>query len=549
MKILLPDADRILALQEAEGRFFFSAAAAMLLQKYGVVLEDGAGSPAAGRFAIAARETPWRPDFDSMSLIMEGPLHESARSRLALEGRALETEGLELERADGFPLGTLIFNRVNLRRIPLAASERSDPYPFVAGDARWTPTRYAFQSLARSEGWEPVLRGRDERGETHLVGVRQGRRCIFTVPLLDVMVQHHAMPPFPDGYYSMLRSSDLQPLERWFLAEAESMARAGGEMTVAAPRWPAPFRSCFTVRHDFDRPLKGLLAAWRLRAGIARLLECYARRGIKSTWFWRVASYHDGLARKVAGRGHEVALHTEARDEREWREKELEFLGRRHGLPPAGYTAHGGIGSAGYLGQQQIRWALAAGMSYGELLGNGISLPSAAVVLEAGVPAVSGLVMPAQHRGIDLTMRPEGHRLAALLPEAQAALRRGEHCVVMNHPDIHVAEMVALIEGLDLEGAWRATFAQVAAWYQASRVAVRRRSSPSGIELSFDAPLPADAAYAIGMGAGVGTLRLPAGTRAARIPTAGGEPIEVTAGASGECRLHPMRPEAPAWQP
>jgi hypothetical protein len=152
---------------------------------------------------------------------------------------------------------------------------------------------------------------------------------------------------------------------------------------------------------------------------------------------------------------------------------------RALGVTPLGYAAHGGIPSAGHLGLRQVDWALENGLVYGEMLGGGSTLPHQAVVLRNDLPSASELILPAQHRGLDLTMSPGGHCLDSLLPEAREALRQGEHLVLMNHPDIHGESLRQLLDSLDLSGVWNATLAEVASWFRASRLHERVPAAPA----------------------------------------------------------------------
>ncbi|MGH8542591.1 MAG: hypothetical protein ACREX3_02875 [Gammaproteobacteria bacterium] len=500
MRLCRPPDTLVRAAQEQEQRFFYSAAFDVVLKKYGLILSDVAPASAvsASEFGFVTRITPWQDTFGSLPLVFEGPLATTVLSKLGIAANSFADERLDTHNHQGQYLGTLCFNRALLRRIPADRLENSDPFPFIAHDARWTPEKFTFQAFEPSESEECVLFGTDTSGVRYCIGIRRGPHLLFGAPLFDTMVQHHVMPPYPVSFYAFVKSSDLEPLERWLLREADVLFRKHHRVSAAIDRWPASKHACLTIRHDFDRTLDGNSPKHRRqRTDIKRLLDCYATRGIKSTWFWRVTTYDEELIAQVIAAGHEIALHTEALNLDQWIDQEVGFFQERVGRPIKGYTVHGGNGAPGYLGQHQIGWALASGMRYGEILCQYVTLPTLAVIIESGIPAASSLVLPAQHRSFDLTTRPEDHRLESMLPESAAALAAGQHCVVMNHPDIHVDQMIAFVAKSNLQGVWRASMAEVASWSLA-RGTVYRHDGEKSLSLTWAEPLPYTAALSIG---------------------------------------------------
>lgn len=500
MRLCRPPDTLVRAVQEQEQRFFYSAAFDVVLKKYGLILSDVAPDSAVSgsAFGFVMRMTPWQDKFGSLPLVFEGPLATTVLSKLGIAAKSFTVERLETHDQQGQHLGTLCFNRALLRRIPADRLEISDPFPFVDHDARWTPEKFTFQAFEPSDSEECLLFGTDSSGIRYCTGIRRGPHLLFGAPLFDMMVQHHVMPPYPVNFYAFAASSDLEPLERWLLRQADVLFRQHQRASAAIDRWPATNHACLTIRHDFDRMLNGNLPKHRRqRTDIKRLLDCYARRDLKSTWFWRVTTYDDELIEQVIAAGHEIALHTEALNLDQWIDNEVGFFQKRIGRPMQGYTVHGGHGAPGYLGQHQIRWALASGMRYGEILCQSVTLPTLAVIIENGIPATSSLVLPAQHRSFDLTTRPQDHRLEWMLPESAAALAAEQHCVVMNHPDIHVDEMITFVENSNLRGVWRASMAEVARWSLA-RSTVFRRDGENSLSLTWAEPLPYAAVLSIG---------------------------------------------------
>lgn len=451
MRLYRPPVSHIRNIQQKQQSYYFSGAFDIILRKWGLVLgPDDTG--------FVCRETDWSGTFRQKPLIFEGPLSASTLRQFGLGARTGRTEQLELRMPSGDLLATLVLNRASVRRIPAQKKEVSEPYPFVSADPYWNSTAFDYQAFDPGPDSEPVLMARTENGRDEVVGIRAGIHIVLGVPIFDVVVQHHSCPPYENaGYYSMIAYSELTSAEDWLLNLAVETFRRAGKTTVRLATWPDPYQAALTIRHDYDRPIQS--------RQLSKLLRLYERKGIRSTWFWRRDHLRRDQISDVLSHGHEVALHTEGGSVDVFANQEIRAFRDEVGVSPAGFSAHGGIGAAGYLGLTQIEWAIENGMRYGEMLGRGGGrLPHQAVVLRDALPRGAEMILPPTHKGLDLTTHPDGHRYDTLLPEVAHALRNGEHCVIMNHPDIHVDLLIKLIERTDLAGVWNATLADICDW-------------------------------------------------------------------------------------
>lgn len=509
MQLLKPAADTVAAAQAGVGRFYFSGAAELILAKHGVV----SGSSGA---VLATRGTPW-PGETGRCGLFEGPVHPTVLTQTGLTATTERARSLHIYHADGTWLCDLRLNRPQLRRIPTVGSKTpSLPYDWAPADPRWLPADFEWQALDGSG--TPVLLADAGDGERRVVGRRVGDRVVLGIPLLDLAVQHHAAPPYEAGYMSMRDSSDLEAAERFLLDTAVELDAASGIPSVRLAAWPHPFRSALTIRHDFDRRMDGLTpGAIRLRQGVDRLLEGYRRHGLRSTWFWRVFSFNAALIGKVAQAGHEVALHTDTPGgSRSEIEAEIAFFTER-GVGLRGLTAHGGAGSIGYVGTEQLAAALAHGMAYGELAGSNTTLPAFAFALHDDAPRVARLVVPAQHLSLDKTTKPEDHWLEDVLMRAGEVLGLGGHAVVMNHPDIHVDQMLEFCARVPKTDVWPATMLDVASWFRSSRSARLAAACADAAEIVFDEAPTMPVALCCRSAGWVWRLAAPAGARSLRL--------------------------------
>jgi hypothetical protein len=460
----------------------------VILRKHGWVPGEST-SPLA---LIARNHRP--PDLDALAgFVAEGPLDRDFAASMAIPVRETRSNKLSITLPAG-QTAELAYNHPSVRPIRSSSQEEPPPpRPFESTDERWGRQDVAFQWLEPAGQWEPALSARDEDGTEGVVALRSQNALILGVPVLDVAVQHHVVPPLDLPYWAMESWSDSGSIEMWLLQQLESIAARVGTHLISIDRWPAGHRAAFTVRHDVDRPLRGGAPGTRQRRQqIRRLLSDYRRMAVKASWFWRVETLSRPTIAMVRMRGHEVALHTEAHDEGEFL-KELDSVRRGGAGQVSGYSAHGGAGSAGHLGLTQIEWALRAGLTYGEALGDGIFLPRQAIGLMDGVPTILPLVLPGGHRSLDLGMRPEQHEAEALALDGRLAIDAGEHLVIMNHPDIHIDELLDLIDALPLDGVWCATLRDVTRWFNGALRRTAFREIDGRLEVHFGSRIPRSA--------------------------------------------------------
>jgi SAM-dependent methyltransferase len=183
-----------------------------------------------------------------------------------------------------------------------------------------------------------------------------------------------------------------------------------------------------------------------------------------------------------------------------------------------GYTAHGGVGSGGFLGSSQHRWAEDAGLLYGEMLGTLSRLPHPWMTTAGGVPEATMLVLPPMHASLDATTKPDEHNLERLRQQVPARLAAGELVVVMNHPDIHIEQLRELLGELDLDTTWRATLEEVAHWQRSVKFGGRVFGRADDLELELSAPVKADVSVRVRLpGQPERVLTLPAGAQSLRL--------------------------------
>ncbi len=431
----------------------------------------------------------------TMSVLIDGPLSMECCQSLHISPkwyRAQEVAlGLEMTSLSDCS-DRLAPERINiarqitlLRRIPKDRAEKSEPYIHGPGPDT-DESAIAFQHLSVPKGWIILASATlDDETAALPVIISDGHRIVSGLPLVELLTAKMTMPACPDGYFGPFRKSVSWRLEAWLVEQLIAHARRSGLTILYQHHWPSGFNAAFTVRHDYDRPIAD--------ETMTDLLDCYDEHGVKcSVGFLDRLQPHAQMA-ALNERGHEIVLHSEAASEAAF-EREVKALhskGLTLGFTPSGATCHGGIGSAGHLGATTFAWVGRVGLDYTEQLGCDALIPHPALVDEVGKAngPMSVMITPT-HQSLDTGTAPLAHALPELATKIPKLLAAGGLVTLMNHPDIHLDELKALLSWLDLSRVWRATHAEITAWCRQTMYAARCTSIGGALEVRFDRPLP-----------------------------------------------------------
>jgi len=361
--------------------------------------------------------------------------------------REVVADWLDLLCRDGLEVLGAGFSGDVVRRIPAARGERSDPHPWETHDDLMRVPRLRVRFLEAGPGWETIAEARTQDGAEGCVAARRGALTVTGVPFLAIAARYQWMPPLREGYHSIARRCWGEAADLWLAGLVDGAARAAGASLRREGPWPAGFRSALTVRFDHDRPIP--------EESLADLLALLDAHGLKASWGFLARLSDPAAMQAVARRGHEIVLHTEAGSRERLREELDHFRALGHDV--RGVTAHGGIGSAGHLGQRLYEWAAAEGLEHADILSRETHLPHPAIAAGPCGLRELPLMLPPVHCSLDVGTKPDAHALPALLRELPARLARGGLVTVMNHPDIHRAQLRQLFTALDLGTTWCTT--------------------------------------------------------------------------------------------
>ena len=352
-------------------------------------------------------------------------------------------------------IGSLIYSRFLVKEIPKNRSQQTLPREFINEDSKWRARDIHFQYFENiPDGWR-VLAYALVDGESYLPVIIESDRLIISgIPVFDLFGFDHAMPALSDGFYTTLKSAYHYPVESWLVKKMTEHAKRLDKHVECDTIWPDGFHAAMSIRHDYDRPISG--------ERLAAILTFYSQRKIFATWFLLVDKPPDrDQINAILDFGHEIALHTISYSLDGFLEEVTRFYDLT-GVFPAGFTCHGGIGSRGHLALSHNQWAIHAGMRYGEQIGRCRWAPHPLVSIKNDRPGIENLIVQNCHHSLDLTTKPDGHNLEKLQQELPGVLMDGGHVTLMNHPDIHVRELMILLDGLALDGVWCATVNNVA---------------------------------------------------------------------------------------
>lgn len=416
----------------------WSSMAGSWLRKHGMPALHGNGS----RFPITLNGS--MPIGDGLA---EGPFDAVALEPLGLGATEHVAEWVEILPTGTETLGEVGFATDLVRRIPAARGERSDPYRWTSPHAILSTPPLRVQFLRLSDGWDCLAEGKLADGSRGCIVARRGGLTLVGFPFLAMLVRHHWMPPVDDGYYSVEGPFFNEAADLWLADLVASSAAAAGMRVVRASPWPAGMGSALTVRFDHDRAIS--------EASLQDMLGLLDSYGMKASWGFLARLSDPSTIDAVARRGHEIVLHSEAATRASLRQELDHFKSLGHDI--RGVTAHGGIGSAGHLGQRLYEWASAEGLEHADILSRDAHLPHPALAATADGITELPVYLPPGHCSLDVGTKPEAHALPALLDDIPRRLDRGGLVTIMNHPDIHREELRTLLGSLDLSRVWRAS--------------------------------------------------------------------------------------------
>jgi hypothetical protein len=91
-------------------------------------------------------------------------------------------------------------------------------------------------------------------------------------------------------------------------------------------------------------------------------------------------------------------------------------------------------------------------------------------------------------------------------------IARGEHMVIMSHPDIHLAQLKSLIKSFYLDDAWCATLSDACRWFKKTRL------SNTGTTLELGNPVMPSCHHRLSMAKGTRLSVLLPIKRITRVP-------------------------------
>ncbi len=454
MYVVTPTLDRIREIQEEEHKYYWSAAAESLLRGRGVISSatvHGVVNPLEGA-AVVTRGC----SIEAAEAIgaagprfYEGPLAKDLAASFGVAAIDWEEPEVELS-CDGAAISIVRYPTEYSRDASGAVLPANAP-------EEWRNATIRGQFLD-APGWTVVATARSTTsGASGPVVVTRDSTTLCGIPLLDIGVRHTGFPPVSDRYE--IRDTGYGHEQALDLALGPLLAKgAAGAPMMVVSRWPKGCDACITVRHDYDRDIS--------KESALELLDYYRDNNLKCSIAFLSYLAPPPMIEAFAAAGHEIQLHSHARDGSTLAQARavIEAIAKR---PVRGMTIHGGGTGVGFLGDRHYAWALGAGLDYAETFSDttypAIPIPR---IGKHGIPELSRLLGVAPHRSLDLSMQPEHNELELFRTLLPTRLLRGDHVILMNHPDVHRQELLELLGLLDLDRVWRATQLEAVEWFR-----------------------------------------------------------------------------------
>lgn len=408
----------------------------------------------------------------------EGPFSRAFLAELGISARMVRAEVASLRIAAGSRESSVLelrYSRDILRAIPRERGIKSDPYIWQPDSPCFGVRQVPMQVFETGDEWRVLAYAILKDGAQAPTVITNGRVTLTGLPVFDLVCRKHWMPPITDGYY-MIETEPVSPdADRWLAELIKSAALTAGSSVISVDPWPHQSRAALTVRFDHDRLISG--------QSLDDLLNVLDVHGHRASWaFLKRLSPPEAIS-AVRARGHEITLHTEADGPEAFQREVLHF--HEAGIELRGVTAHGGIGSAGHLGQTYFDWAREAGTRHAELLSRNTLAPHPVVAVRGNKIVTEDFFVLNAHRSLDSGTAPNAHQLDKLMETIPAQLAAGELVTIMNHPDIHREELKTLLNTFAGSDIWKATHAEVVDWLGATRFGWTLESSGEEASLHF----------------------------------------------------------------
>lgn len=476
IEIIIPDLPATRQLQETQGRYYWSRAAELLFRREGVISVRRTCRPSADNSTLLiCRDTAAPSDSGKQPRVFEGPLPADTLDTLGLQSTRCEAQTLMVDHNSSLALH---LPEILVRR----ADKTTAALEFDDSAAKWRNSPFQVQFLSGA-GWTPVLYATEPtRGLEGAIAVRRGRDLVIGVSAFDLLARWLAVPPLAARYggFSRMMRHDLLS-ERFVSLVLEHAGSAGGTPALVIDRWPRGHSSALTVRHDCDRQADPSL--------IQHLLQHYDDLGVRASIGFLPYFLEQDTIAAFEARGHEIQGHVASPTRIDLRE-DLRRLRNESRGPVLGVTIHGGPQGIGFRGQTHFEWFDDNGLGYCETFGIRDTIPVPVCRLYDDVPDCSRMIATPGHLSLDGSTAPDDHRLDTLLVSVPRSLERGNHTIIMNHPDVHHDQLCTLLSRIGWHGVWRATTAEVIQWHRVSRYESVARWTAAGYEVSFPQSLP-----------------------------------------------------------
>jgi SAM-dependent methyltransferase len=100
-------------------------------------------------------------------------------------------------------------------------------------------------------------------------------------------------------------------------------------------------------------------------------------------------------------------------------------------------------------------------------------------------------MLTSEHHSLDLGTAPHAHTGYFIAEDIYFRLGQGISVTIMNHPDIHLNDLMRLLDRIVLEDVWKTTHAELCEWCRITKYEAQWQIGTERAHVRFPAPLPA----------------------------------------------------------
>ena len=320
----------------------------------------------------------------------------------------------------------------------------------------WESPPCVIKAAPICDSVEPILILAENKN--YFILAKKGNVLFSSFEILSYFTYNHTIHPLSESFFDYRHADDIADFERIFIsALIQHASEHKGILTVCD--WPKNKSACLTIRHDVDRLLS--------ENCFETLLNYEKKHKLGVTWFWLPNLLKPRHMDVIANTNkHENALHS-LRIQNKKQDKETVENASSNPFEIKGECSHGGGGGDNWIGAPSVFSAYDAGLSYTEpawcMNRPSASFPHINENMELCTTPIVGMTRPTSVDNKALFSNAD-----EVTSRVKYILSKGDHCLLLNHPDINFDQFSSVVDALNLEDVQLWSCENVADWWSST---------------------------------------------------------------------------------